>query len=309
MEHADFLKRSSPTSLRVMSYNVGRDSIFPDAPNARPEKFGRLMRAVQPDIVALQEIFLHDQPAMQQLVDRLAPLPGDQPWNVYRGSAMAILSRFPLRFTTDQAAHDTHRNPALAVIDLPDDRFPFDLCLISNHFKCCGGTRNDPMRQAQADATLAFLRDGQTPGGLFDFTGPTAIVLAGDLNLVGGPQPRDSMLTGNIVDEGSWGTDIKPDPDGTDLAAAHPKHNTIGPDYTWRDDSDNWPPGRLDYVLYSDSLLAERSAFVLNSSTLSPEALAEAGLEKWDSAADEASGRFDHLPLVVDFEPTPIPPK
>ena len=86
------------------------------------------------------------------------------------------------------------------------------------------------------------------------------------------------------------------------MADARPLHNAHGPaDYTWRNDDDQWEPGRLDCVVYTDSVLTAVHAFVLNTVALADEDLARAGLERFDVTLDDVGRRFDHLPVVVDF--------
>jgi hypothetical protein len=50
------------------------------------------------------------------------------------------------------------------------------------------------------------------------------------------------------------------------------------------------------------------NSFVLNTVTMSPGDLADAGLETFDVVLDPGTGYYDHLPAVVDFAIAPIPP-
>ena len=72
-------------------------------------------------------------------------------------------------------------------------------------------------------------------------------------------------------------------------------------DYTWRDDTSRYPPGRLDYVIYSDSLLEVAHSFVLNTVAVDDDALKRVGLERCDVTLNVTGEKFDHLPVVVDF--------
>ena len=58
-----------------------------------------------------------------------------------------------------------------------------------------------------------------------------------------------------------------------------------------------FPPGRLDYIVYSDSTAEMRQSFVLDTAILSDAALDAAGLRRSDSLAS------DHLPVVLDIVP------
>jgi len=51
-----FIDRFLPTDLRLVTYNVWFDSIFPDQNSLQSEKFVRVIQALDPDILALQEV-------------------------------------------------------------------------------------------------------------------------------------------------------------------------------------------------------------------------------------------------------------
>lgn len=305
-EDADFIKRPFDKSLRIVSFNVNWDRIFPDKDERVAKKFRRVFPVLDGDIIGFQEIGEHSAEETVALLNDVMPLADGQSWHAFRGSRMVIASRFP--FLVTDAAFDTptYRDPAMVVVDLPDDRFPADIAVLNNHFKCCKGYDNDPIRQKQADANMHWVRDVMTDGGAVDMKPGSGVVILGDLNLVGGRGPLETLVTGDITDEDTYGADFQPDWDSTALAIADLKHNKIGPDYTWRDDNQKWPPGRLDYVIYSDSVLVETNAFALNTTTCSDEVLATLGLEKYDICLDDEGIRFDHYPLVVDFEMRPL---
>jgi endonuclease/exonuclease/phosphatase family metal-dependent hydrolase len=311
-----FLDRDNPEVVRLMSYNVEWNSIFPAVSQPRAEKFARLVAAVSPDILALQEIGTHpedrDKPnpkhwtgeEVAEVLQAVAPLPPGEQWHAYQGADNVVVSRWPLRMTRDETAPAGQRKQAIALIDVPDSRWPNDIYLLNNHFKCCGGTANDPQRQQQADAIVAWLRDARAPGGEVDLPPETALIIAGDLNTVGGPQPLLTLLAGDVQNEAQYGVDFKLDWDETELSDARPLHNLAGPDdYTWRNDSSEYKPGRLDYVLYSDSVLTAVKAYTLNTTVMLPAELDAAGLQKYDMCSDDEGVVFDHLPLVVDFAP------
>ena len=303
---AFFLDRPASADFRLMTYNVGWDSVFPSKDATRAERFQRIVRAVAPDVLALQEIRQFDARETAALLDEISPRPAGERWHACRGKSGAVASRFPLIRAITRLDPPTYRDPVIALIDLPDNRCAVDLCVVSNHFKCCGDANNDPIRQKQADGVMNWLRDARTPGGEVDIPEHTAFVFAGDLNLVGGPQPLLTLLTGDISDEALFGTDFAPDWDGTYLTDAHPLHNGSGPDdYTWRKDDSGFDPSRLDYVLYSDSVLEAVNQFVLNTILMSEAELANSGLERFDCCHDSHGRELDHLPVVVDLRIRP----
>ena len=297
-----FLDRPETAELRVVSYNVNWDKIFPDKDLSGAEKFQRVVKALDPDILNLQEIKENSAADTAALMNAISPLPDGGSWHAHKGWTNVIVSKFPLTMSTDRTVPAGQRELAIALVDLPDQRYAVDVYVLNNHFKCCGGKDNDPQRQQQSDALVSWIRDARTVGGEVDLSAMTPLIIAGDLNIVGGPRPLDTLITGDIADEQTYGGDCAPDWDDSELTDAHPLHNAAGPDdYTWRNDNGRWDPGRLDYVIYSDSVLEAVHAFVLNTTIMSDEQLTRAGLEKFDVTLDMVGAHFDHLPLVVDF--------
>ncbi len=325
---AVFCGRRSESDVRVFVFNV--DSAIGERDYVGREAFRRVLRSTQPDIVSLQEVGERfDDDFCVRLLTECLPLEGGK-WHVFRGQSgpfgNVIASRWPLTMTgatttppafdgrTENLDRDGQPRAArisFALVDLPDDRYERDLYVLNTHFKCCGGFDNDPIRQQEADAVIAWLHDAKTPGGAVDLPADTPFLITGDLNLVGGVSVLQSLLAGDVSNETRFGSDMPMDWDGTEIRDAEPLHNGAGPaNYTWRNDNDRWPPGRLDYVLYSDSALQLANAFVLNTTMIDDELLQQMGLEKYDvveahspiAPGVDTKYDFDHLPLVVDFE-------
>jgi endonuclease/exonuclease/phosphatase family metal-dependent hydrolase len=300
-----FLDRHAATDLRVVSYNVNFDSIFPDTDTTQAAKFARVLHALEPDILSLQEIYTHSASQVATLLNSIAPVPGGSTWYTYRGGDSVTASRYPLSLKRSNTNPTGDINQAIALVDLPDGAYPSDFYVINNHYKCCGdvGSIEDQRRQRQSDAIVNWLRDARTPGENVDLAPGTPMVVLGDLNLVGGPGPLQTLLSGDIVDEVAYGSDSPPDWDGSLFSDAHPYHNaTEIADYTWRSDGSGYAPGRLDYLLYSDSALDVAKKFLLNTVSMSPADLAATGLQTYDITHDNVGANYDHLPLVVDFQ-------
>ncbi len=306
-----FIEREDANDLRIVVFNI--DSVYPERKYLMNRAFKRVVKALDPDILALQEIGgMHSAEFVAEMLDEIMPLADGAKWHAYKGTsnhmANLIAARFPLSMTGDvtvppaREEGDRQARVAFALIDLPDDRFATDLYLTNHHFKSSGGEANDELRQEEADALVNWLRDARTPGDSVDLPENTPIVVVGDLNTVGGPQIIKTVLTGDIQDEQRFGADAAPDWDDSPMTDAKPKHNAVGPDvYTWRNDRSEFDPGRLDYVIYSDSVMEVAHSFVLNTTTMSEKLLADAGLETYDVCDDGVGVVFDHLPLVVDF--------
>ena len=320
-----FLEKSSSPQIRLMSFNVGWDSIFADddplndrwRQDSSSPKFERIVRAIDPDVICLQEISpLRDPQQVGDILDGLLPLENDQKWQTQLGMDNVIVSRFNLEEEAArrvQSGSITNFGHAMALVDLPDEVYKEDLYLICTHFKSQGGQANIQARQAHADAIIADIGDAKTPGGEIDLPFGTPIVVLGDLNVYDTDPAHHlvTLLNGDIENEDKYGPDIKPDWDESDLADVLPHHNGTGEDtYTWRDDTQEFNPGELDRILYTDSVIQVENSFVLDTEIMTGEELAAVGLQAGDVLMDPKTGRYDHLPLAVDisFRDLPLQP-
>ena len=159
-----------------------------------------------------------------------------------------------------------------------------------------GGIIKKPVASLFRGEVREFLHDARNPGGVVTLPTGTPFVLMGDLNLVGWRQQLDTILTGDIQDEGSYGPDSPPDWDGGPFAAVMSRHADARVAYTWRNDYSTYYPGLLDWILYTDSALALHNHYVLETRTMMPATLSTYGLHYWDTV--DAS---DHAPRVADF--------
>ncbi|MCB0638314.1 MAG: hypothetical protein KDC54_16910, partial [Lewinella sp.] len=152
----------------------------------------------------------------------------------------------------------------------------------------------DSARQAEADQIMAFVRDLRTPGGAYDVSPGTPILLAGDANLVGYRSQYVTLLEGAIQDEKTYGPAFAPDWDDTALTDLHPPQFQRPFTFTWR--GNGFFPGRLDYVFYTDSVLDIGRHFVFDTVGLPAATLARYKLREQD-----APDTYKHFPLVVDL--------
>jgi endonuclease/exonuclease/phosphatase family metal-dependent hydrolase len=308
-----FIDRRHPGDLRVVSYNVYVNSIFNQ--QTQGEKFARIVQALDPDVLNLQEV--GSASGVVGRLNAILPLPGGATWYAHGSDDNVIASKYPLTLTA------LNTNPpkdgtAIALVDLPNDRFAADLYVMNNHLTCCNATdppapldSHEVARQRQADALANWMRDARTPGGFIDLPSNTPMLVVGDLNTINPPNvldPMGAILQGNIYYEALFGPDAPPDWDLTSLANALPLHNGRGPDaYTWRDDNQRFNPGVLDHIAYTDSVLAEANKFVLNTVAMTPAERLAAGLQEFDVTHDQVGRNYDHLPVVVDFRLVPEP--
>ena len=308
----DFLSRPSPGLVRVMTWNVGADSVVPPegqvadrAGNGRPSQFARVVRAVSPDVLCLQEVRA-DAARLARMVGAAAPLDAGASWHAYQGGVdNAIVSRYEIaaRSTTVAPGGIRPRGHVTVLVRLPASPGGTGLYVTCAHFQSSNGPEHVAARQHHADAIVSELRDAKSGRGPIPVPARTPFVILGDLNAIPGQAGfLDALLAGRLARETSapaGGFDW----DGSALADAHPSHNGAGGDtYTWRDDHDKFAPSALDRILYSDSVLRLSNAFVLDTTAMSAGDLERWGMRATDVMRDPVSGTHDHLPIVVDFD-------
>ncbi len=314
--------------VRILSWNVKVGSLFPatlrvpigEEPATRVGSFGRVLRAVQPDVICLQEIWpLREAGAVTQLLNAEYPLTGGRKWKIHRVADVLIASRYPYGWTRgDLVLHfplpempDFHYGQAMGLIDLPDGRFARDLFLVTTHFRSRSGAENRRLRERHADAILERIRDLRTEGGDLEVPRRTPFVIVGDLNVYES-NPDDplrhleTLVSGRFSDPMGGVKIFAPDWDESSLVDLKPSINGAGRSvYTWRNDGLPYPPGALDRFLFSDSVLEVVESFVLNPSEMSKEKLNRYGLRSGDGNLGGREGEFDHLPMVADLRLRP----
>ena len=312
-----FLERrgNKESSLRIMSWNVWKGSIFPPK-GIRHESFKRIVTAVQPDVVCLQEAGGPEvEEKLAALMDSLLPLDEDRRWQFHYSSHSdnVVISRYRLMQCSHEhvihlpmIAPNFHLGYVGCRVDLPDSEGLEDVYLVAAHF-LSAGNRGIAVRQRHADAIVRHLRQLRNGDEAASLPFATPTVILGDFNVYA-QEPNDAahhlttLLTGNIVNEAEFGPDIDLDWDGSFLVEVKPRHNANGKEwYTWRSDGDRFPPGALDRIIFTDSVMKADHSFVLNTTTMSQAELSRHGLESTDVLRRSKAGDFDHLPLVVDF--------
>ncbi len=310
-----FLSKPTTQAIRLLTWNVYRNSIFPvgdqsvDAAGAsRPARFARVLRAVQPDVVCLQEVTAGAQRSAA-LVGQILPLANGRTWQAHGAVDTVILSRF--RFgARDEGGVDggeRRRGHAIAVIDSPAGA----LYMICAHFQSSDGPEDIAMRQRQAQVVVNTIRDARAGRRAVPLRPRTPFVILGDLNAIpGGAVFVDAMVSGQASPVPAAGRADGLDWDRSSLTDARPHHNASRPEiYTWRNDLEPFPPGALDRILYSDSVLTSVNQFVLDTTMMSEKELAESGLRAEDVMRDPKAGIHDHFPLVIDLVIRPPKPR
>jgi endonuclease/exonuclease/phosphatase family metal-dependent hydrolase len=311
-----FLAKRDPQHVRLLCYNVNWDAIFADDDPLNHKyrghngqgAFVRVLRVINPDVICIQEINpQRDVKDVLNILDRAVPIDPDNDerfWHGYLGRDNVIASRWPLTMKASETMPATGRGHAMALVNLPDATYPADLYVINAHLKSAGGEKNIARRQKHADAIMNWIRDARRPEGAITLPPRTPYLFCGDFNIYDNDHRRHhfTLLTGDILDEKTYGKDFLPDWDNTILGDVLPLHNGTGPQrWTWRDDTTGFNPGPLDRIIYTDSVLRVAHAYILNTAMLSDKQLAACGLKRGDVALDLDKGVFDHVPMVVDF--------
>lgn len=276
--------------IRLLTHNVLHDGL---TERERTDHFARIYKALQPDVLTLNENWDTTPEEARAFFNN--HLPSGTPHGWYASKVVygnLTVSRYPIVKNWEVYAGN---RIAASLIDLPDSVYPRDMVVINSHLRCCN---EDKIRQQEVDALVAFMLDAQTEGGVVDLPANTPVVISGDLNLVGDGQQLQTLLTGDIQNTGEFGAGGAPDWDGSPLQDLKPLHTDHPFAYTWYNAESYFPAGRMDFIIYTNSILEVQKSFILNISETPEEKLAAYGL----SAADAAAS--DHLPLVADFTMT-----
>ena len=265
-------------AFRLLSYNVRFDNLFENNSGASQL---RLIKSVNPDIIAFQEIYDHSSLETTQLIENLFP---NQNW--YHSKIdpdIIMVSKYPIK---ESQASDGN---GFFLMDVDGQ----DLLLINAHLPCCD---NNIDRQVEIDKILSKIRDAKNGIGPINLIENTPIILVGDLNLVGDYENQRTLIEGDIANNNAFGPDFNPDWNDSAFTDAKPAATNLPMHITWYSPGSSFAPGRLDYQIYTASVLNVENTFSLLTNALSTESLNESDLEINDSMNGS-----DHTPLVTDY--------
>jgi endonuclease/exonuclease/phosphatase family metal-dependent hydrolase len=291
-----FLSKPNTRAVRILTWNVYRNSIFPpdgqvvDIMGAtRPAQFARVLRALQPDIVCLQEVTVSAEQSAA-LIARILPLSKGNGWQVHAAIDTVVLSRFNISARGEGRVEDgtLRRGHAIALIETPGT----NLYMICAHFQSSDEPTHVALRQRQAEMISRTIREAKSGTAAVPLQSRVPFVIVGDFNAIAGATSFvDVIVSGDRLD---W--------DRTPLTDARPHHNVSRSEvYTWRNDLEPFPRGILDRIVYSDSVLRSANQFVLDTTVMSYQELVKSGLRTIDVMRDPQAGIHDHFPLVIDF--------
>ena len=276
------IDRSNEDDIRLVSYNTWNEGILDPE---RQNQFKRILQAIDPDVILLQEHSDWDQ--IDNVIHSWFP---NEVWHAsWTYGDLVVLSRFPI-------INDAFMNSERTMVALlyTENELGKNLLVFNSHLSCCD---NNEDRQKQVDQFAAEWRDWRMNGsGPFEIDYGTPFVHVGDFNFVGYRQQVETIRIGDIEDEAQYGNDFLPDWDSTAIIDPFLRHNNIRMGYTWRNDASSFNPGKLDYVFYSDATIDTGKHYILNTLCMDSSALTDHGLQFNDT--QEAS---DHLPLIFDI--------
>ncbi|HJO04270.1 MAG TPA: endonuclease/exonuclease/phosphatase family protein [Acidobacteriota bacterium] len=275
------LERPDPDHVRVLVHNT----LFNGAVE-RPAPFRRYLGALAPDLILFQEVWDWPEAAAESFVGGVLPLHDGGAWSAAKSDDTMVVSRWPIVERASVADN------VVVLVRLPPARGG-DLVLMSVHTPCCD---NDEGRDRQHQQLAAAWRDLLAGEGPFVIDPATPMIMAGDFNMVGLRRQRDVLQEGRFFDD-EFGADFAPARAAGALAAVQFRHNYSRAVYTWRDDAQEYTPGRLDYLFYTPDAAAVSRAFALWTPDFPVDALASFLLERDDSLLAS-----DHLVLVTDFD-------
>ncbi|MBI2620341.1 MAG: T9SS type A sorting domain-containing protein [Ignavibacteriales bacterium] len=282
------LHRSSESHLRVMSYNVYNDGL---TSSERTDAYSRILNAIQPDVICFNEMWTSSATQVRDVLNAMLPLGAGARWyTVKLDPGNITASRYPIN--QSWLVYGSTNRITAALIEVPQE-FGGDVLVVNAHFRCCTA---DIERQQEADAVVAFFLEAQSSGGRITLPQNTPFLLVGDLNLVGFSQQLRTLLTGEIVNTGTFGQGAPPDWDQTPLEDVISQQTDKRMAYTWRNDASSFSPGRLDFVIHSNSVLNLEKSFILQTEVMPSERLQLYGLQSSDTHTAS-----DHLPHVADF--------
>lgn len=276
------IAKLNSTDLRLMSFNVRRDDLFN---SGKKEYFGRLISAVSPDIIGFQEIYSHSSQETANLINEFIPA---EWFHAKLSNDNICLSRYPIK-----SSYAIDGNAAF-VIDISDSSVQREMLFISAHPPCCD---NNDQRQSEIDHIMAFVRDAKNGTGQLALKDKSPIVIVGDMNLVGYARQQYTLYSGDILNESSFGEDFTPDWDGTFLDDAIPTTTGTPFTFTWYSENSSFSPGRLDYIVYSGSVLEMNNSFSLFTPMMPPDSLI-----MYNLTPDDSKFASDHTPVVADFQ-------
>lgn len=298
----DPLARAPSTQFRVLVWNVANEGIL-----ERPDRFRRVLEAVDPDLMILDEVAgKAGREGVARFLATVKPSRGQ--WHFTYGRAggyqrTVIASRGPVEEFPELAFiafTDSTVTPWLPLV--PEERRGRERDSLPNGIATGGalvtiagkrlaafgvdlqsaGNRRESWQEVRRQTEARAIRD-HAMAALRAHAPIDGVIQAGDHNLVGTRDPLDTLATiGRAFD-------------GTPLSHALPLQLDSATAATWEGGKGQFPPGRLDWFNYTG-----RSLEVLRSFAFDVADLGETWRKAHGLDAEDSMKSSDHRPLVVD---------
>ena len=285
IQSIDFSKNED-THLRLMTYNVFSNGL---KNNNRINEHRRIFESSNADIITFQECGNTDY---NDVLEFLNTNSENYPY-IYPdlNSGNLTISRFP-SIQSWQVANKIDAE----LIDLPDSIYSTDILILNGHPPCCG---NNQGRQQHFDALIQFIHDAKTVGGVIDLPINTPISFSGDMNLVGYSEQYYTIVNGTIIDTETYGYGGLPDWNNSPFKDQVSFFNEKNIAFTWdksNPSAGDFPPGRLDFIFFTNSVMSCNKSFIISTEHMSPDLLVNNNLF-WNDTKNAS----DHFPVVADF--------
>ena len=285
IQSTDFSK-NEPTHLRLMTYNVWSNGLIN---YNRVDEHRRIFESANADMITFQEC---GNTNYNDVLDFLDTNSMHYPY-IYPdlNSGNLTISKFP-SIQSWQVANKIDAE----LIDLPDSIYSTDILIINGHPPCCA---NNQGRQEHFDALIQFINDAKTVGGNIDLPMNTPITFSGDMNLVGYSEQYYTIVNGMVSDTETFGNGGFPDWDNSPFKDQVSYFNENNIAYTWdksNPSAGDFPPGRLDFIFFTNSVMTCDKSFILSTEHMSPDLLESNNLF-WEDTRIAS----DHFPVIADF--------
>jgi endonuclease/exonuclease/phosphatase family metal-dependent hydrolase len=264
------LLKEDDSDIRIMSLNVKRDQFFEDGSR---QATSRILRAVNPDVIAFQEIYDHTAAETELQVATALNVSSSSLYSARVFPDIVLVSKYPIE---DVGAVS---NNGVFKIKIEGR----DWVIINCHLACC---ENDEGRNEEVSNILSYIEDLKVGDASVEVAPNSPILILGDMNFVGESAQPNNFITGEQAGP-DWGGNMED---------AKPRTTGESSTFTWYNPFSSFHPGRLDYVFYSGSVLQLKNNFNVFTPGMDDSFLQDLGLND-----DDSTVATDHLAVVVDF--------
>lgn len=278
----DTLMNKGNNVYRLLHYNVLHDGLIN---GQRSSYFKKVLIATQPDIISFNECWNTTESEAINFINQCFP---QQKWVAKKIKGNITCTKFEVE-NWFEISKGERLLGSLIKTKTPEKPPIFH---VNAHLSCCAKDQN---RKNQINK-LNFYLDSLFQANII--SSQTPIIISGDMNLVGYKEQYDLLLKsadffGHNVVNNSFSEE---EMNQLKITDAIPFSLNTNSSVTWRDPKSSYPPGRLDYVFYSNQNIKVTQKVIFDTETMLPK-----DLNKYNLKLQTTSQASDHLPLVIDF--------